>query len=384
MKELLADSFAACLGRKPTYYRYKCGRRHLVNAYLLYNNELEGFHLAKHGLEYAPERSLWVPIRPRTQRKETSTMPKITKRTVGALVPAEREKVVWDDDIKGFGVRVHPSGRKVYIVKYRHEGRAIKTTIGSHGPITPAAARARAAEIVTLARTGRDLEGKMPRKSGGPTMADLAGRFMDYAPDPLKPSTARLSREIIGKRILPRLGKHRGVDIGRADAALHREMRAVPGPANRTLGVLSRLLTMAEIWEMRPEGVSSRRFARKYPERKRERCLSDAEDRRLGAMLRDAEREGLASPAAIAAIRLLMLTGCRSDELLSLRWDHVELARGELRLPDAKTGAQIVHPWRTRHCVLRGIRRIDDGPWVFPARSRAPSSPSCMAHGIAS
>ena len=79
-------------------------------------------------------------------------MPKITKRMVDALVPSERERVVWDDDIKGFGVRVHPTGRKVYIVKYRHEGRAVKATFGPHGPITPAAARARAAEIVTLAR----------------------------------------------------------------------------------------------------------------------------------------------------------------------------------------------------------------------------------------
>ena len=72
-------------------------------------------------------------------------MPKITKRAVDALRPAERERVVWDDDITGFGVRVHPTGRKVYIVKYRHEGRAVKATIGPHGPITPAAARARAA-----------------------------------------------------------------------------------------------------------------------------------------------------------------------------------------------------------------------------------------------
>ena len=105
-------------------------------------------------------------------------MPKITKRTVDALTPSGRERVVWDEDLKGFGVRVHPTGRKVYIVKYRHEGRAVKATIGPHGPITPAAARARAAEIVTLARTGRDLEGKTPRKAGGATMADLARRFM--------------------------------------------------------------------------------------------------------------------------------------------------------------------------------------------------------------
>ena len=86
--------------------------------------------------------------------------------TVGALGPPERERIVWDDDITGFGVRVHPTGRKVYIVKYRHEGRSVKVTIGPHGPITPAAARAKAAEIVTLAKTGRDVAGQMPRSKG--------------------------------------------------------------------------------------------------------------------------------------------------------------------------------------------------------------------------
>ena len=76
--------------------------------------------------------------------------------------------IAWDDHLTGFGVRVHPTGRKVHIVKYRQEGRAVKETIGPHGPITPAASRARAAEIVTLARTGRDLEGKTPARRAAP------------------------------------------------------------------------------------------------------------------------------------------------------------------------------------------------------------------------
>ena len=271
-------------------------------------------------------------------------MPKITKRTVDALGPAERERIVWDDDITGFGVRVHPTGRKVYIVKYRHEGRSVKVTIGPHGPVTPAAARAKAAEIVTLAKTGRDLAGRTPGSRGSATMADLARRFMDeYAPAHLKPSTASLYRRIIDGRILPRLGKRRVSDIGKSDAvALHHDMRDVPGHANRTLGVLSRMLTLAEVWEMRPEGVNPCRHVKKYPEHKRERFLSDDEYRRLGAALRDAEREGFSSPAAIGAIRLLMLTGCRSGEILSLRWDYVDLDMGELRLRDAKTGVNFL------------------------------------------
>ncbi len=225
---------------------------------------------------------------------------------------------------------------------------------------------------MTLARTGRDLEGKTPRKAAGATMVDLAQRFMDeYAPGHLKPGTAALYRKIIEKRILPQLGRRRVADVGRADAAaLHHDMRSVPGHANRSLGVLSRMLTLAEVWEMRPEGVNPCRFVKKYPEQRRERFLSDDEYRRLGAALRDAEREGLASPAAIAAIRLLMLTGCRSGEILSLRWEHVDLDRGELRLTDSKTGARIVHLGDPAIAVLRGIQRREDSPWVIPSYKR--------------
>ncbi len=295
-------------------------------------------------------------------------MPRITKRTVDALVPAERERIVWDDDIKGFGVRVHPTGRKVYIVKYRHEGRSVKVTIGPHGPIAPAAARARAAEIVTLAKTGRDIMGKTPRPQESATVADLARRFLEeYAPGHLKPGTARLYRKIVENRILPRLGKRRVGDIGKADAAaLHHEMRDVPDHANRTLSVLSRMMNLAEVWEMRPEGVNPCRHVKKYPEHKRERFLSDDEYRRLGAALRDAESEGFASSTAIAAIRLLMLTGCRSGEIKSLKWEHVNLEAGELRLPESKTGAKVVHLGDPAIAVLRGIARREGSPWVLP------------------
>ena len=112
------------------------------------------------------------------------------------------------------------------------------------------------------------------------------------------------------------------------------------------------------------------RHVKKYPEHKRERFLSDDEYRRLGAALRDAEREGFASPAAIAAIRLLMLTGCRSGEILSLRWGYVDLDTGELRLPDSKTGAKVVHLGDPAIAVLRGIPRTEGNPWVLPGFKR--------------
>ena len=201
-------------------------------------------------------------------------------------------------------------------------------------------------------------------------MSALARRFMDeYAPAHLKPSTARLYRKIIENRILPRFGKRRVSDIGKSDViALHHEMRDVPDHANRTLSVLSRMLTLAEVWEMRPEGVNPCRYVKKYAEHKRDRFLSDEEYRRLGSALRDAESEGFASPGAIAAIRLLMLTGCRSGEIMSLRWDYVDLEMGELRLPDSKTGSKVVHLGDPAIAVLRASLARK----AFPGCCRAP------------
>ena len=294
-------------------------------------------------------------------------MPKITKRAVDALRPESRERVVWDDDIKGFGVRVHPSGKKVYIVKYRHRGRAVKTTIGPHGPVTPADARARAAEIITAARTGRDprAHGRYGTKST--TMDDLVKRFLEeYVPAHCKPGTQEVYRSALENHVIPRLGNRRAAEIERADmVALHHDLRATPYQANRTIQVLSRIFTLAEIWGLRPDGSNPCRHVKRFREEKRERFLSDAEYGRLGAVLKESEEKGLEPASAIAAVRLLMLTGCHKSEILTLQWKHVDLEVGELRLPDSKTGAKVVHLGDPAIMVLRGIRRTEDNPWVI-------------------
>ena len=299
-------------------------------------------------------------------------MARITRKAVDALTAREREYMVWDGDIKGFGVRVHPSGRKVYIVKYRDDGRVIKKTIGPHGPIPPAAARGRAAEIITAARTGRDLTGQIlpPPTNGAPTVRDLAGRFLDeHVAGHCKPSTAHSYTLAIHRHVLPGLGSRRVAEVTRADvASLHQRMRATPFAANRTLGIMSAMFSAAELWGLRPQGSNPCRYVRRFRETKRERFLSDAEYRRLGAALRDAESSGAVAAPAVAAIRLLMLTGCRLSEIMNLRWNHVALEARELRLPDSKTGAKVVHLGVSAVAVLRGIARREDNPWVIAGR----------------
>ena len=294
-------------------------------------------------------------------------MAKITKRTVDALVGQERERVVWDDDLKGFGVRVHPSGRRVYIVKTRYRGRVIKMTIGPHGAVTPSYARVRAAEIITDARAGKNPVG---RNADAPTMIALGKRFLkEYVATHCKPSTAEEYRRSVKLFIDPRIGRYRVPDIQRSDiAALHHDMRDTPYQANRTLGVLSKMFNLAELWDIRPDGTNPCRHVKRFREEKRERFLSDVEYQRLGAALKEIEVDGTETASAIAAVRLLMLTGCRLSEIQKLRWQHVDLGAGELRLPDTKTGAKVVYLGDPAIAVLERIDRRDGNPWVIAGR----------------
>ena len=294
-------------------------------------------------------------------------MAKITKRTVDALVGQERERVVWDDDLKGFGVRVHPSGRRVYIVKTRYRGRVIKMTIGPHGAVTPSYARVRAAEIITDARAGKNPVG---RNADAPTMIALGKRFLkEYVSTHCKPSTAEEYRRSVKLFIDPRIGRYRVPDIQRSDiAALHHDMRDTPYQANRTLGVLSKMFNLAELWDLRRDGSNPCRHVKRFREEKRERFLSDIEYQRLGAALKEIEVDGTETASAIAAVRLLMLTGCRLSEIQKLRWQHVDLGAGELRLPDTKTGAKVVYLGDPAIAVLERIDRRDGNPWVIAGR----------------
>ena len=122
---------------------------------------------------------------------------------------------------------------------------------------------------------------------------------------------------------------------------------------------------LVEAWERVPPGRNPRRSVRQYEEHARERFLTPEEYRRLGRVLKEAEADGSVWPPAIAAIRLLVLTGCRHSEIVSLRWDDVDRAAGELRLRDAKAGPRMVPLTEPVSAVLAGIRREPGNPWVI-------------------
>ena len=180
-------------------------------------------------------------------------------------------------------------------------------------------------------------------------------------------------------------------EIQRSDiAALHHDMRKTPYQANRTLGVLSKMFDMAKVWGLRSDCSSPclhvKRFkewqlrrsanpcqsVRKYRKPRRERFLSDTEFRHLGAVLDDILKDGSETRSAIAAVRLLMLTGCRLFEIQKLRWEHVDLEAGELNLPGSKSGGRAVPVAPSTVRLLVGLPREEDNPRGFAGKK--PSS----------
>jgi integrase len=295
---------------------------------------------------------------------------KITKRSVDALKPGTdgAEVMLWDTEVKGFGVRVQRGGSKSYIVHYRAgAGRGAplrKLTIGKHGaPWTPETARKEAKRLLGMVEGGADPAADKIARKEAPTVANLAERFMaEHAEAKRKASTAIEYRRLLDRVILPALGNRKVVDVTRQDAGkLHHGLRDTPYQANRVLAVLSKMFNLAERWGLRPDGSNPCRHVEKFSERKRERMLSPAELARLG----DALTSYAGSPYAVAAIKLLVFTGARLGEVLGLRWDWIDIDRGEARLPDSKTGAKTLHLPPPALVVLTKLPRLDNNPHVI-------------------
>ena len=291
----------------------------------------------------------------------------ISRRTVEALPVAEREAVFWDRELSGFSVRVYPSGSKVYLVQTRAGGKSRRVTIGRHGVLTAEQARRKAAVLIAGIKGGEEPGRNGDASAGGPTLAEVGQRYLrEHVAVRCKPTTAAAYRHALNKFLLPAFGSLPLGAIGRDQvASLHYRLHKTPTMANQVVDTLSRLFSMAEAWCVAPEGGNPCRFVKKYRNRSCERFLSEQEFRRLGRVLSELEAEGKTSASGIAAFRLLMLTGCRRNEILTLRWEDVDLEAGELRLRDAKTGSRQVALSPAARKVLAAIPRLPDNPWLI-------------------
>ena len=296
----------------------------------------------------------------------------LTTRFVEALPAPYREIVFWDRELPGFGLRVHPSGSKVYMVHKRAGGKSRRVTIGRHGVWSLDAARREAGGIIASLNKGETpaRPGAENGSASGPTIAELAEQYMaEHVSVRCKPTTARSCRHIFDKYLLSQFGRKRLGEITPEQvAALHYRLREKATTANQVIGLLSRLFHKAAKSGYAPEGGNPCRFIKKYPTRSCERFLSEREFLRLGTVLDELEANGKISTTAAAGLRLLMLTGCRRNEILTLWWEDVDLEHDEIRLRDAKTGARAVPLSPTARQVLTTLPRQPDNPWVISGR----------------
>jgi integrase len=299
-------------------------------------------------------------------------MPKLTKRSVEALRVQATNYIAFDAELPGFGVRIMPSGKRFFLVQYRRHGRTRRVMLGQFGPLTAEVARRRALMLLAQARSGgSDPAAERDALRQSLTVEQLGARFLkEHVAVRCKPTTQSEYRRSVELFVDPFLGKQRIRSVTTADVAeLHGSLSYIPYQANRTLGVLSKMMSLAEIWGLRDRHSNPCEDIQRYPEHKRERFLSLKEVKALGRALDAAESDGSEGKYACTAFRLLLLTGCRLSEIQRLRWEHVYLDEGELRLPNSKTGAKTVHLGAAAIALLRSLPRVEKNPFVIAGKN---------------
>lgn len=326
---------------------------------------------------------------------------RLSKRTVDRMsCPPDKDRVfLWDDALSGFGVAAFPTGKKVYVVQFRKDGRSRRATVGEHGRLTPEEARSEAKKLLGQVEQGHDPVAARKAAAAVPTFREIAAEFMArHVKAKKKPRTYESYDVLLRSHVLPAIGGKRVTEIRRAQVSkLHHDMAETPGAANRALSVVSAVWNWAAAeHEDVAFGRNPTEGIERYGEEGKERYLSPEELGRLGDTLIAAETVGLAyavdengskakhaakpanrvrhiDPYAVAAIRLLMLTGARRNEILTANGNTSTFAEGCSTCP-------IARPARSRSTCRRAPSRYSPG---LPAATTRPSSSQGSSQGRA-
>jgi integrase len=318
---------------------------------------------------------------------------RITLRSVAALkCPPGKDRVfLWDEDLAGFGVTAMPSGTKVYVVQYRQAGRSRRMKLGEHGRLTPDEARSRAKEVLGAVEKGLDpIEERRAKRTEQPFRQLAEGYMRLHVAVKCKPRTAVEYARLLRLHILPIIGADCVSQVSRAKIArLHARMADKPAAANRCIALIDSIWNWAaDTGEISPLPSPTKELEL-FSEQNRDRYLTMDEMKRLGRAMHLAEttglpwdvdeagpkakhlpkpenRQRLIDPHAVAAIRLLILTGARLREILHARWDWLDWERGILFLPASKTGKKPVYLSQVALKILSEIPRTEDNPHIFP------------------
>jgi len=290
---------------------------------------------------------------------------KITEALIADLAPGQ---IAWDTTVRGFLARRREAGgAPVFALQYKIRGRKRWFTIGPHGsPWTVEKARLEAQRLIGEVADRRDPGVHRDAERTFPTMRGLAARYLLEVSEPHKAASSQAKDKIYFELILKKLGSLRVDAVTSADvSAFHAGFRKSMFVGNRCLALLSHAMEMATLWGLR-SSPNPCKGLRRFPERKRERFLTEDELVAVGQALVKLEER---SAEGVAAIRLLILTGARPGLIASLRWDEVNLERAQLVFPEGRPGAKRVRFVRLSEAaveLLRGLPRLESNPHVFP------------------
>lgn len=314
---------------------------------------------------------------------------RLTKSVVDRAKPEQSDYFLWDNELKGFGIKISKGGRKSYVCKYRvGNGRTAPTrrmTIGAHGsPWTVDQARAEARKLLGKVANGEDPAREKQDAKKQITVAQLCDLYLDQGIATKKASTIATDKGRIARHIKPLLGRKKVLDVTRADIKRFMQdvangktsadiktglygraiVRGGKGTASRTVGLLGGIFSFA--FDCGMIETNPVRGIKRFADKKGDRYLSQQELVALGKALRDSLLDGL-NPQAIAILKLLIFTGARKGEIETLRWNEVDFDGGYLKLSDSKTGQKAIPLNAGALEVLAPIARVDGSPFVFPA-----------------
>ncbi len=299
-------------------------------------------------------------------------MPKLTKKLVDSSLPKEKSYIVWDDEIKGFGCRILPSGHKTYVFHYTSPTtkKYSYLKIGVHGNYTVDLARDKAkkwcADIAHDIDPKEQKKAKTVKQKQSILFADFWEIFTEkYIREKHKPSTIKSNKSRIKNDILPFFGAKKIADIERQDILDFKDsLSHVKANCTKCLNLLSTAFAQAELWGYRDQGFNPCSRVTKYPDKKMERFLTALELKKLEEILA-AESSSKTSPYSLAAIWMLMFTGCRLSEILTVQWDDVYLEDGYLYLKDSKVGVRTIPLNDKAKQILTSLQKQEGNPYVF-------------------
>ena len=273
-----------------------------------------------------------------------------------------RDYCIWDTHLAGFGIRIRPSGKRIWFVRLRERGKQRRIALGEVDVVEAHVARIAARH--RLAAVALDGLPRRATQKCAPLLSDFYDEFWRDCARNWKPSTQKRNHSAWANYILPCFEDARVDAISKADVAHWRDGLAGTREAifNRTIPVFSAIMQHAELLGYRKKGSNPCRGMKRYKRPAKERFLSPSEYHRLGAALAEEE---VKHPLNVAIVRLLLLTGARHHEIASLEWDWIKPPR--LVLPDSKEGPKTIWLCSQALEILHSVPRRDGCSWVFPS-----------------